>query len=35
MDIDTMEINSLTKDEKDEYMKKGLYFYCKGTGHVS
>jgi hypothetical protein len=35
MDIDTIEINSLTKDEKDEYMKKGLCFYCKGIGHVS
>jgi hypothetical protein len=35
MDIDAMEINSLTKDEKDEYRKKGLCFYCKGTGHVS
>jgi hypothetical protein len=35
MDVDAIEINSLTKDEKDEYMKKGLCFYCKGTGHVS
>jgi hypothetical protein len=35
MDVDTMEINSLTKDKKDEYIKKGLCFYCKGTGHVS
>jgi hypothetical protein len=35
MDVDTIEINTLTKDEKDEYMKKGLCFYCKGTGHVS
>jgi hypothetical protein len=34
MDVDTMEINSLTKDKKDEYMKKGLCFYCKGTSHV-
>jgi hypothetical protein len=35
MDIDAIEIASLTKEEKDEYMKKGLHFYCKGTGHVS
>jgi hypothetical protein len=35
MDVDTMEINSLTKDEKDKYMRKGLCFYCKETGHVS
>jgi hypothetical protein len=35
MDVDNMEINSLTKEERDKYMKKGLCFYCKGTGHVS
>jgi hypothetical protein len=35
MDVDAVEINSLTKDEKDKYMKKGLCFYCKGTSHVS
>jgi hypothetical protein len=34
MDVDAIEINSLTKDKRDEYMKKGLCFYCKGTGHV-
>jgi hypothetical protein len=34
MDVDAIEINSLTKEEKDEYMKKGLCFYCKGTGHI-
>jgi hypothetical protein len=35
MDVDAIKINSLTKDEKDKYMKKGLCFYSKGTGHVS
>jgi hypothetical protein len=35
MDMDTMEINSLTKEEKYKYMKKGLCFYCKETGHIS
>jgi hypothetical protein len=35
MDVDAIEINSLTKDEKDKYMKKRLCFYCKGTGHIS
>jgi hypothetical protein len=35
MDVDTIEITSLSKEERDEYMKKGLCFYCKGTNHVS
>jgi hypothetical protein len=35
MDVDAIEINTLTKEEKDKCMKKGQCFYCKGTGHIS
>jgi hypothetical protein len=35
MDIDTTQLNSLTKEERDTLMKAGKCFKCFQPGHVS
>jgi hypothetical protein len=35
MDIDTTQLNSLIKEEKDALMKSGKCFKCFQTGHIS